>query len=81
LTEEQKGSNREKSVVRARVEHIFGHITQSMGGTFIRCIGINRAIREIAMKNLAYNMQRFGFLVKTGKAASLTQGVSLPSGR
>ncbi len=62
LTDEQKASNREKSRVRARVEHVFGHMTNSMGGMFIRCIGVDRAIREIAMKNLAYNMQRLTFL-------------------
>jgi IS5 family transposase len=62
LTDKQKASNREKSKIRARVEHVFGHMTNSMGGMFIRCIGIDRAIREIAMKNLAYNLQRFTFL-------------------
>ena len=62
LTDGQKASNREKSKIRARVEHVFGHMTNSMGGMFMRCIGIDRAIREIAMKNLAYNLQRFTFL-------------------
>jgi IS5 family transposase len=71
LTDEQKESNRIKSRIRARVEHVFGHITQSMGGMFIRSIGIDRAIREAAMKNLAYNIQRFGFLVRTKKAVAL----------
>ena len=62
LTDGQKAANREKSRIRARVEHVFGHMTNSMGGMFIRCIGINRAIREIALKNLAYNLHRFTFL-------------------
>jgi IS5 family transposase len=62
LTDGQKTSNREKSRIRARVEHVFGHMTNSMGGMFMRCIGIDRAIRETAMKNLAYNLQRFTFL-------------------
>ena len=39
LTDEQKESNREKSRVRARVEHVFGHITNSMGGMFVRAVG------------------------------------------
>jgi hypothetical protein len=30
--EEQKKSNREKSRIRARVEHVFGHMTRSMKG-------------------------------------------------
>ena len=71
LTDSQKENNRKKSVVRARVEHIFGHMTQAMGGMFIRCIGINRAIREIAMKNLAYNLQRYAYLMcNTKKSAA-----------
>ncbi len=62
LTDGQKASNRKKSKIRARVEHVFGHITNAMGRMFIRCIGIDRAIRDIAMKNLAYNLQRLAFL-------------------
>jgi IS5 family transposase len=67
LTEEQKANNREKSRVRVRVEHVFGHMTNSMGGMFIRCIGYERAFREITMKNLAYNLQRFVYLSRAGK--------------
>jgi len=62
LTDEQKASNREKSRVRARVEHVFGHITNSMGGMTIRCIGLRRARCAIAFKNLAYNMSRYAYL-------------------
>lgn len=40
LSEEQKASNKEKSKVRARVEHVFGHMTNSMGGMTTRVIGI-----------------------------------------
>jgi len=69
LTDEQKANNLEKSRIRARVEHIFGHITNSMGGMFIRTIGIDRAIREIAMTNLAYNLQRFSYLQGAAKKA------------
>ena len=43
LTEEQKENNRIKSKTRARVEHIFGFIENSMNGSFIRTIGIERA--------------------------------------
>jgi IS5 family transposase len=67
LTDEQKESNREKSKVRARVEHAFGYMTNSMGGMYIRCIGYSRAIRDIAMKNLAYNLRRFVYLLGAGK--------------
>jgi len=69
LTEAQKEENKIKSRVRARVEHVFGHMTNSMGGMFIRCIGKQRAVREIAMKNLAYNLQRFVYLSGVEKKA------------
>ena len=69
LTEEQKESNREKSKVRARVEHIFGYMTRFMGGITIRTIGIERAEREICGMNLAYNIKRAVFLL-TPKPAS-----------
>jgi|TARA_B110000438_G_scaffold229004_1_gene223701 IS5 family transposase len=58
LTEQAKGSNRTKSTVRVRVEHVFGAQTNDMGGTLVRTIGLVRAKAEIGMKNLAYNMRR-----------------------
>jgi IS5 family transposase len=58
LTEQAKGSNRTKSAVRVRVEHIFGAQTNDMGGTLVRTIGMVRAKAKIGMKNLAYNMRR-----------------------
>ena len=39
LTEEQKESNRERSKVRAKVEHVFGTWVNSMGGKLMRSIG------------------------------------------
>ena len=36
LTEEQKANNREKSKTRARVEHVFGFMEQSMKGLIVR---------------------------------------------
>ena len=62
LTEEQKESNRVKSKVRARAEHIFGYMTRFMGGITIRTIGKERAEREICGMNLAYNIKRAVFL-------------------
>ena len=58
LTEEQKDSNKEKSRIRARVEHIFGFVENSMNGSFIRTIGITRAKAKIGMMNLTYNICR-----------------------
>jgi len=63
LTEEQKESNRVKSKVRARVEHVFGYMTRFMGGITIRTIGGERAEREICGLNLAYNIKRAVFLM------------------
>jgi len=62
LTDEQKESNRLKSKVRARVEHVFGYITRFMNGMYIHTIGIKRAKREICGMNLAYNIKRVAFL-------------------
>ena len=63
LTEEEKASNKEKSKTRARVEHVFGHMTNSMGGLLIRSIGLRRAKCIVAFKNLAYNLSRYVYLV------------------
>jgi IS5 family transposase len=57
LTDDQKESNRIKSTVRARVEHIFGAQAQ-MGGHIVRTIGLERARIKIGMMNLVYNMKR-----------------------
>lgn len=58
LTKQAKGSNRTKSTVRVRVEHIFGAQVNDMGGTLVRTIGLVRAKAKIGMKNIAYNMRR-----------------------
>ena len=58
LNEAQKATNREKSKVRARVEHIFGFIENSMGGSRLRSIGKTRAKAIIGLMNLTYNMFR-----------------------
>lgn len=62
LTEEQKASNREKSRVRVRVEHVFGHMTNSMGGITARAVSKARATTSIMLKNLSYNFNRFTYL-------------------
>jgi len=71
LTCEQKENNREKSRIRARIEHVFGHISNSMGGMVIRCIGIERAECAIALKNLAYNLSRYVTLRRLNRAPSM----------
>jgi transposase, IS5 family len=61
LTEEQKQTNREKSKVRAKVEHVFGGWVMQMGGKLVRSIGIARAQTHLGLKNLAYNFLRYRF--------------------
>ena len=58
LTEGQKQCNHLKSKIRARVEHIFGFIENSMHGSFIRTIGIKRATAVVGLMNLTYNIFR-----------------------
>jgi len=58
LTEEQKASNKEKSSIRVRVEHVFGFVENSMNGSIVRTIGIARATAKIGMMNLTYNICR-----------------------
>jgi IS5 family transposase len=58
LTGQAKGSNRTKSTVRVRVEHVFGAQANDMGGTLVRTIGIACAKAKIGLKNIAYNMRR-----------------------
>ncbi len=59
LTARQKHSNRRRARIRARVEHVFGHLVTAMGGKLIRTIGRVRARAKIGLKNLTYNFQRF----------------------
>lgn len=59
LTDEQKERNREKSKVRARIEHVFGFIEKNLGGSFIRSTGKSRSAGIIGLINLTYNMFRF----------------------
>jgi IS5 family transposase len=59
LTEKQKEKNKRKSRIRARVEHIFGFIENSMNGSEIKSIGIKRAQGMIGLMNLVYNMARY----------------------
>ena len=55
LTEEQKASNKEKSRIRVRIEHIFGFMTNSMKGITVRSIGKLRAMFNAGITNLIYN--------------------------
>jgi len=59
LTKKQIENNKKKSKIRVRVEHVFGFMTNSMKGMYIRVIGIVRAKMMIGLMNLVYNIFRF----------------------
>jgi IS5 family transposase len=65
LTDEQNASNKVKSKIRARVEHVFGHMQTAMGAMLIRSIGMARAHVAIGLMNLTYNLTRIECLIRT----------------
>lgn len=64
LTDEQKASNKEKSKIRARVEHVFGFMEQSMNGLSLKSVGIKRATGIIGLINLTYNLFRYEQIIR-----------------
>lgn len=68
LTEAQQATNKTRSKVRSRVEHVFGFMEMSMGGMLIHTIGLKRAELKMAFKNLGYNMRRFCVLEQRAAA-------------
>jgi IS5 family transposase len=63
LNEEQTLSNRMKSKIRARVEHVLG-AKAAMSGHGLRTIGLLRSKIQIGLLNLVYNMKRLLQLLK-----------------
>ena len=70
LSETEKAANTARSEVRARVEHIFGHQTNSMGAKIVRTVGAARARFKIGMMNLGYNMRRLVQLERMAAASA-----------
>ena len=64
LTKDQQANNRTKSKTRARVEHVFGFMEQSMRGLYIWSIGMARATGIIGLINLTYNILRYEQLAR-----------------
>lgn len=64
LTEDQKNRNKEKSKTRARVEHVFGFMEQSMNGLSLKSVGIARASGIIGLINLTYNLFRYEQVIR-----------------
>ncbi len=68
LSKAHKSANRQKSKVRARIEHVFGAQQNSPGGRIVRTIGIARAKAKIGLQNLAYNIRRLVTLERMAAA-------------
>ena len=65
---EQKMMNNMKSKIRARVEHVFGFMTNSMNDALhMRSIGKERIESSIGFLNLTYNLFRYEQLVRLHK--------------
>jgi IS5 family transposase len=78
LTEPQKASNRKKSKIRARVEHVFG-AQAAMGGHLVRTIGLQRASVKIGLMNLAYNMRRLvQLMARDARRVAGHDGIPVP---
>jgi IS5 family transposase len=61
LTEAQKTVNRERSQIRAKVEHVFGGWVMQMRGKLLRSIGLDNAKAHLGLKNLTDNLLRYSF--------------------
>jgi len=64
LTSKQTAKNKIKSATRARVEHVFGFMEQSMNGLIVRSVGIKRATGIIGLINLTYNLFRYEQVIR-----------------
>ena len=65
LSSWERQGNRTRSRIRSRVEHVFGVMTQRAGHLLLRGVGLARAGTRIALRNLAYNLDRYGTLTLT----------------
>ena len=61
FTAKHKEDNRERSQVRAKVEHLFCHWVNEIGGKLMGSIGKQSVKATIGVKNLVYNFKRYGF--------------------
>jgi IS5 family transposase len=69
MSDTMRQANAEKSKVRSRVEHVFGHEKGPMA-LVIRTISLARARVKIGLANLVYNMKRFRWLEEQRAAAA-----------
>lgn len=62
-TELEKRGNRTKSKIRSRIEHVFGIQAQRAGNMILRGVGFMRAAAKIVLRNLTFNIDRYGELL------------------
>jgi len=65
LTNREVRSNRTRSGIRSRVEHIFGVEAKRAGSLIVQVIGLVRMKAKVGLRNLAYNLDRYRVLVGT----------------
>jgi IS5 family transposase len=58
LKKRQKAANKRKSKVRARVEHIFAFMENSMNGMYLHYRNLGRVTAGIGLMNVTYNLFR-----------------------
>jgi len=63
MIEEQQATNKLRSRIRVRCEHVFGRMTR-MAMDRLRTIGLPRAGQHNGLCNLVYNMDRYAFLCR-----------------
>lgn len=63
LSQADQKTNRLRSRLRVRIEHVFGRMAQ-MGIDRVRSIGLQRAHQHNGLGNLIYNMDRYAFLLR-----------------
>lgn len=58
VTKAEKKANSKNSRIRSRIEHVFGFMTNSMNGMFLRYRSLTRNKVGIGLMNLTYNLFR-----------------------
>lgn len=59
ITKRQARANKAWSLVRRKVEHVFGYQVNTMKANYIRSIGLRRAKATIGLNNLVHNIMRY----------------------
>jgi IS5 family transposase len=62
LTKWEQQGNKTRAKTRCRIEHVFGVMAMMAGRLIVRTVGIIRARAKIGLRNLAYNINRYGLL-------------------